>query len=141
MIGTLFGYYEYLYYRQYKWLVRNWGIADAPEYTSAIVLTMLSFMNVVNALQLTEILGLGNVFSLLGSSSAIPIIGFICLGLAHYFMFIKGARYHGVIERFDKKVRVERTRGFICCLMYWMATLTLFFGMVWLRQAGAIGKH
>ncbi len=101
---------KYLFYRIYKWQLSWWGKEDVPEFTAAIGVSIMFFINIFTILILIEnISGLIIIDSFKYPRMYITIFGVILLYI-NYLLFIRKGKYLRIAEEFKKESKIMRKR-------------------------------
>ena len=111
-------FYQYIYYRIYKWNLRNSGINDLPQYNAMFGLSFLIFFNIYIVPELIQSLT-GFWISFEKDEYKIVVAIFaVIIFIINYFAFVKNRKYLKLVEKFKDETPAESRRGTIMIIVY-----------------------
>lgn len=93
--------HHYIFYRLYKWNLRNFGKEDLPVLTALLQLSLLSLLNVI-----TLFIAINSFFSLdsiqyLGKKYGVTLIAAALVLGFEFLIFYSNNRYQKIIEKYE----------------------------------------
>lgn len=112
MVKKIWEFYQYLFYKYYRWSVwLNRGMDPYSYQAGWAFLSLLLFANFLTILCITEIVT-GYGFDQFSKLPKIFIIATMTVFLfINYFIFIKNRKYKKIIERYEKEDRKSKIKG------------------------------
>lgn len=117
--------YKYLFYRIYRWQLREFGERNNPKLVAIFTNSLFVFFNILTILMIFQIAN-GHLIRL--EKEYWIATGFLIVAV-NYFTFFQGGRFDRIISEFADETEEERKRGTIWCWTYIVATHVVFFGI------------
>lgn len=118
---------KYLYYRIYTWQLNLWGEADVPEFTGAIGVSILLYVNIFTIIIIFEIISGSRIINSLVYPRLYIAIFLLITFYINYLLFVRKSKYIEIANEFRKEGKALRKKRTIWMWVYIIGTLMTFF--------------
>ena len=126
----MFKIYNYLFYREYSWLLKNWGKEDAPEWSALFVVSFIMFLNIEFLLIIISLFIDVSISPLLnGSKKGVLSIGFFLL-ILNYSLFVRNEKYKLLVKEFKNEPPHKRRRNTFLLFLFVVFSFVLPYLMI-----------
>ena len=96
-------FYRYCYFRIYEWYKSKFGVAEQPEFTSLLIMSLLLFINLFTIGMVLDMILPFSTLDLL-SDAKIALIGLslTLIGVCYFYLMFKG-RSKAIISHFSQQ--------------------------------------
>lgn len=124
--------YKYLFYREYSWLLKNWGKKDLPEWSALFVVSFIMFLNIGLLLLIIQLFIDIKIFPMDVAPKNEIIIIMLSLFAINYFLFVHGEKYKLIVDEYKKEPHDTRRRNTFLLIMFVILSFVLPYLVIYL---------
>ena len=126
--------FTYLYYRMYKYYDTG---RDLPLFSTFVVLFVFGYFNMMSLFDLIFAVGVGLKYKYYvgkGIYRFWPLLAGTPLYMLFHYYMIKLGNHERIFDRFKDESRIESRRNGVLVVLYFIGSIGLLIGVLWLRQ-------
>lgn len=132
MIKPIWGFYKYIFYREYLWYKKKFGEGEFPHYSAIFGMSLSLISIILSLLILPSIIFKSVKIPYSVTNKSFVLLFSLGILIIHYFIFLKNKKYLLIENEFRKESRKEKYKKGWLVISYSVGSILLFISILFI---------